>query len=151
MHLILTFSFKAFLENIQLKTSNLPKCASTYFNITIASTWRCTLFCMLWPVFGCCALQTLVEICFFMILAWCKKTEERKKKQENLDKILKKCVIFSLQRNAFWGYYSQKNTFTDTKRYKKMQKDAMRLKVATFHNLCVFSGNKTLNQLLCAN
>ena len=74
-----------------------------------------------------------------MTLAWCKKPEKRKKKQENLGKILQKMCNFQFAAKCFLRVlFPEKHVY----RYKKEQKDAMRLKVATFYNLWVFfSGN----------
>ena len=45
--------------------------------------------CIFWPVFGCCALQMLVEICFFNKCC-CLKAEKRKKSKKFAAKFSKK-------------------------------------------------------------
>ena len=58
-----------------------------------------------------------------MILAWCKKTKKRKKKQENLDKILQKMCNFPFAAKHFLRLlFPEKHVY----RYKKVQKDAKR-------------------------
>ena len=51
--------------------------------------------CIFWTAFGCCTLQTLVEICFSMFFVL--KSWERKKLDETFGK---KCFFFSLHCNA---------------------------------------------------
>ena len=41
--------------------------------------------CIFWPAFGCCTLQTVVEICFFMF--FCTKSWKKKKMQAKLSKM----------------------------------------------------------------
>ena len=66
---------------------NLLGWGSTYRNLVV---WNyrvtanniCTIqCCMFWSVFGCCTLQTLVEICFFNIYLYKKLKKGRKSKK----------------------------------------------------------------------
>ena len=63
------------------------------------------LECIFRPVFGCCTLQKLVEICFLC------KNLKRKKKQGNCRKIKPKNVCLSFNLNNGQGFYSKKHIF----------------------------------------
>ena len=60
--------------------------------------------CIFRPAFGCCALQTLVEMGIFSIFA-----AKNHKKQEFCSKFQQKTVFFAFHQNAGRLFYSQKN------------------------------------------
>ena len=48
--------------------------------------------CIIWPAFGCCAPQTLVEICFFNV--FCAKKLKKGKKSKRIDSKFSKNMFF---------------------------------------------------------
>ena len=65
--------------------------------------------CILWPAFGCCTIQTLVEICFSTFLS-CLKAEKGKK-NKIIDTTFSKHVFLKLQQNTDRGKFSVSNFF----------------------------------------
>ena len=72
---------------------------------------KCLL--IFWPAFGCCALQTIIKICFFNDFH--AKSWKTNKMQENLSKILPKNVFYCLNTNVGQRFCSQKNMFLELK------------------------------------
>ena len=60
-------------------------------------------YCIFWPVFGCCALQTLVQMCFFTFFAW--QIQKRNIKKQ-------KCVCGACTQMQVKGSFSLKNYST---------------------------------------
>ena len=60
--------------------------------------------CIFWPVFGCCALQMLVKICFFKVF-WAKHWKKGRKSKKFEAKVSTKMGFLSLHPNTGWGFY----------------------------------------------
>ena len=83
------------------------------FTSPLSRNYGCSPLLLFRPVFGCCSLQTLVEICLFN--GFQAQKLKRKKKQEICFKILAKNVFLSLHQNAGWRFFPRKNTFSVVK------------------------------------
>ena len=73
------------------------------------SSWNLLpLCCIFQPVFGCCALQIIVEIWVFNI--FCAKKLKKEEKAQKSRQNWAKLFFFDLHPKAGWGFYSQKET-----------------------------------------
>ena len=86
------------------------------FVFLVLACWECNLqtahrklfgytCCIFWPIFGCCALHTLIKICFLHVFAW--------KRQETWSKIWQKNTWLRLAPKHY--IIPRKNKFSDVK------------------------------------
>ena len=116
---------------------------SHYKQLVELITVESIICCLFQPALGCCALQTLVQICFLRFLT--PKRWKKRKKLENWCKFFsKKAGFLSLHQNACRCFYTQGPKVI-------LFYSPLYVKTCSRDWKCFFSGNKILDQHSSAN